>query len=404
MLFWFIVSSVVFVSVVFLIWVFQRELSVSAEDEDLRLKRNVELYQQRMRKAAQELKKAYISEADYQAQKIELGKRLLKDAAQLQVAPKQSVDRKKWLLLLAVAPFFALTLYNSLGAWQDWQITQQLQALSQSENMEQFEQRVEKLHQALEHRIEQKPDSLSYRMLLADYAMNKSDFTNAAAHYGVVAELLPEDDEAWARYAQAEFLRNQRVLNANVAQAMDNALQINPFNPTVLGLQGIQAAEAGDYQTAVSAWQRLLSTLPNDSNEAAIIRQGIQTLVEQYGVEVETPKTVLSDDAIEVNVSLSHELDNLDPNLSVFIYARASNGPAVPLAAEKLRLQDLPISVVLDDSKAMLEQFRLSLHQHVVIGARISFTGDAMPQEGDIRVESEAIDWREQKSISLQLK
>lgn len=404
MLFWVVVLSVVLVSAVFLIWVFQRDLSASSEEENLRLKRNVELYQQRMRKAAQELKKEYITEADYQLQEIELGKRLLKDIAQLQVAPKQSVERKKWLLLLAITPFLALTLYSSLGAWQDWQITQQLQALSQSENMEQFEQRVEKLHQALEKRIEQKPASLSYRMLLADYAMNKSDFTGAAAHYGVVAELLPDDDEAWARYAQAEFLRNNRVLNANVAQAMDNALQINPLNPTVLGLQGIQAAEAGDYQTAVGAWQRLLSTLPKASNEAEIIRQGIQTLVEQYGVAVEAPEAIPSGDSIEVNVSLSQELENLDPNLSVFVYARASEGPAVPLAAEKFRLKDLPVNVVLDDSKAMLEQFRLSLHQYVIIGARISFTGDAMPQEGDIRIESEAIDWREQKSINLQLK
>lgn len=404
MLFWLIVSSVVLVSVIFLIWVFQRNLTANNEEEGLRLKRNVELYQQRMRKAAQELKKDYISEADYQALEHELGKRLLRDVAQLQVAPKQSVDRKKWLLLLAVTPFFALTLYSSLGAWQDWQITQQLQALSQSESMEQFEQRAEKLHQALEHRVEQKPDNISYRMLLADYAMNKSDYTNAAAHYGVVAELLPDDDEAWARYAQAEFLRNNRQLNANVAQAMDHSLQINPLNPTVLGLQGIQAAEAGDYQTAVTAWQRLLSVLPEGSNEAKVIRQGIETLLEKHDVELIDNQAELSDENIVVEVSLSHELANLDPELAVFIYARAHEGPAAPLAAEKVQLQDLPLRIQLDDSKAMLEQFRLSLHQQVVVGARISFTGDAMPQEGDIRVESEPLNWREHNSVHLQLK
>lgn len=403
MLFWFIASSIVLIAVVFLIWVFQRELHLNPEEENMRLKRNVELYQQRMRRAAQELKKAYISEADYQAQELEYGKRLLRDVAQLQLAGKQSVDRKKWLLLLAVAPFFAFTLYSSLGAWQDWQITQQLQQLSQSESMEQFEQRVVKLHQALERRIEQKPDSLSYRMLLADYAMNKNDYAVAAAHYGVVAELLPEDDEAWARYAQAEFLRNERVLNANVAQAMDNALQINPFNPTVLGLQGIQAAESGDYQAAVTAWQRLLSTMPEGSEEANIIRQGIKTLSEQHGVSVEAESESSSRGSVEVNVDLSNELANLDPHLTVFVYARAESGPAAPLAAERLQLKDLPVSVRLDDSKAMLEQFRLSLHENVVIGARISFSGDAMPQEGDIRVESEPLNWRAAQSVQLHL-
>lgn len=402
MLFWLIVSTAVFFSIVFLLWVFQRDVSHQFDDDNTRTKRNVELYQQRLRRASQEVKKGYISEQDFQSLELELGRRLLRDVEQLQQAPKQSTDRRKWLLLLAVTPMFAFTLYASLGAWQDWQITEQLRQLSQSDSEEQFNQRVKALHSSLERRIERRPDNLSYRMLLADYAMNKGDYNGAAAHYGVVTELLPDDDEAWARYAQAEFMRNKRVLNANVAQAMDNALQINPRNATVLGLQGIQAAEAEDYVSAIDAWQKLLSIMPQQSPEADIIRQGIADLQERAGIEPTVIDAAILE-GIEVTVSLGENYAGLDKNTAVFIYARASQGPRAPLAAVKLQLKDLPATVSLDDSKAMLEQFKLSLHEQVHIGARISFTGDAMPQDGDIRVESEAIEWREQKAISLDL-
>lgn len=404
-MFWIIILSITALAILFLLWLFKRDISATSDSESLRLKRNVELYQARLQRAQDDFNKGFIDESEWQQIQTEFARQLLADTQHLQSAPSQSEQRKKWLLLFVPMPLLAISLYFSIGAWPDWQITQQINQLGQSSSQQEYNQRYEQLHEAMAKRLQQKPEQLSYRFMLADYAMSKQDFAAAAMHYGIVAELMPDDDEVLARFAQAEYFRNDRQLNATVAQAMDKALSINPANRTVLGLQGIYSIEAGDFTTALTAWQRLLSTLPPDSPDADIIRQGIANIRERMGDEGQTDEAEQQAlQSIAVNVELDSSLADLPSDLVVFVYARAAQGPAIPLAAERLQLGQLPISVTLDDSKAMLPQMKLSMHAKVIIGARISFSGQAIAQEGDYQVESEAVDWRMLEKLELRIK
>jgi cytochrome c-type biogenesis protein CcmH len=93
--------------------------------------------------------------------------------------------------------------------------------------------------------------------------------------------------------------------------------------------------------------------------------------------------------AIDVNVSIAPALaDRLPPQTTVFVFARAAAGPPMPLAVQRLTLADLPASVQLDDSMAMMPQMRLSAFPQVVVGARVSPSGQAMPQPGDLQGET----------------
>ena len=79
------------------------------------------------------------------------------------------------------------------------------------------------------------------------------------------------------------------------------------------------------------------------------------------------------------------------PDDTLFIFARAENGPPMPLAVVRRRAAELPIEFTLDDSLAMLPSMKLSNFPRVVVGARISRSGNAMPQSGDLQGSAGAV-------------
>jgi cytochrome c-type biogenesis protein CcmH len=97
-------------------------------------------------------------------------------------------------------------------------------------------------------------------------------------------------------------------------------------------------------------------------------------------------------EVISGHVVLSPELaDKVEPNDTVFIFARAVNGPRMPLAAVRARVLDLPLEFRLDDSMAMAPMARLSGYPQVVVIARISASGGAQAASGDLEGDSGVI-------------
>jgi len=89
--------------------------------------------------------------------------------------------------------------------------------------------------------------------------------------------------------------------------------------------------------------------------------------------------------SISGRVSLAPALAaRVAPGDTLFVFARAAEGPRMPLAIIKRAGADLPLSFTLDDSMAMAPQFKLSAFANVVVGARLSKSGNAMPQSGDL--------------------
>jgi cytochrome c-type biogenesis protein CcmH len=121
--------------------------------------------------------------------------------------------------------------------------------------------------------------------------------------------------------------------------------------------------------------------------------QGLLVTLEERDPEL--AKTVASGSGarIKLQVDISSELKaKASPDTTVFVYAKAMQGPPMPLAVRKLKLGDLPVTLTLSDDDAMLPSMKLSSFDQVIVGARVSSSGNPVAQSGDFYTEVEAVD------------
>ncbi|MDD1616046.1 MAG: cytochrome c-type bioproteinis protein CcmH, partial [Methylococcaceae bacterium NSP1-2] len=172
-----------------------------------------------------------------------------------------------------------------------------------------------------------------------------------------------------------------------------------PNNPNALWLAGMAKAQAGEFVAAKKLWTQLAAALPQGS-EAQQETQSLLTKIDSKIAEADngTGKEAVSKEAtsgnadvrvstasIDVQVSLAPELQNqTSPTDTVFIYAQALSGPQMPLAIVRKQVSDLPLSVSLTDAQAMTPAMKLSNFTDVKLLARISKSGNAMKQAGDL--------------------
>ena len=172
---------------------------------------------------------------------------------------------------------------------------------------------------------------------------------------------------------------------------------MEPGNSNGLWIVGMAVFEQGEFQLAIDYWQQLLEQLVHGSksyNEVAKLISRAEQQLSETGNQFETLiSNQTSDDqvsksiskSITVNVSLSsHLVQDTNPTDTLFIFARSIDGPRMPIAVVRKQMSDLPLTVVLDDSVSMMEQRRLSGFDEVIVSARISKTGDAIPKQGDL--------------------
>ena len=180
---------------------------------------------------------------------------------------------------------------------------------------------------------------------------------------------------------------------------LTRALELDPGNVKGLWLAGHWKNQSGAYTEAINYWQQAAAKLPPGSEDAAVIAQQISDVQGQLGISAAPAPAVaaataaagpttdsVSGAALSVHVALAPELATAAAaEDTVFIYARATQGPRMPLAIVRKQVKDLPVTVTLDDSQAMMPAMKLSNFEQVVVGARISKSGNAMPQSGDLQ-------------------
>jgi len=170
-------------------------------------------------------------------------------------------------------------------------------------------------------------------------------------------------------------------------------------------LLGIADYQAGNWQSAISNWQKLEAQLPADSDVRRSVETQIAQAKQKAGLPADstpatadaaatTPPPTATDAAgphITVQVSLSPKLaDKISPDDALFVFAKAANGPPMPLAVKRMRAGDLPATVVLTDGMGMMPTMKLSQFPQVILGARVSKSGNAIPSSGDLQVFSAA--------------
>ena len=281
----------------------------------------------------------------------------------------------------------------------------------------QFAAAVEKLAQ----RLKDEPDNAEgWAMLARSYA-----------RLGRHADALPAFDKAvalqagnaglLADYADTLAVQNNRSLEGRPTQLIEQALKLEPDNAKALALAGTAAFNRKDYPGAVRHWERLAQVAPPGSGFAQQLQDGIAEARALGGMPPGQPApsapvatapapaepaasasaaapaagpavAAASTPSLQGSVRLSPAVAKLAaPTDTVFVFARAAEGPRMPLAIQRYQVKDLPVDFKLDDSQAMSPATRLSAFPLVVISARVSKSGQATPSAGDLTGQSPAV-------------
>jgi cytochrome c-type biogenesis protein CcmH len=191
----------------------------------------------------------------------------------------------------------------------------------------------------------------------------------------------PNEPEVLVEYAEALALERGRALAGEPMRLLERALKIDPNHPKALTLAGTAAFEAKDYTRAIAYWERLQAQVPADSELGRALQAGLAQARERAGAK----PVPAGAETIRGEVRLAAGLaGRTGPEDTVFVVARAAEGPRMPLAVLRKQVKDLPLAFALDDSLAMAPQMKLSGFPKVIVTARISKSGNAAAQSGDL--------------------
>jgi cytochrome c-type biogenesis protein CcmH len=232
----------------------------------------------------------------------------------------------------------------------------------------------------------------------------------------MAAALLPVVAGALLEYADALALSRNRDLGGEPYDLIKRALQLNPQLPKALAMAGAAEFAQGRFDAARGYWTKLLAALPPDSPDAAQLKEMLAQLDLHTGVAAgkaaggapalaqaapaiapaqQAPPAAgatASGKSVAGTVRIAPALAALAaPDATLFVYARAADGPRMPLAIVRAKARELPFAFRLDDSMAMAGGAPLSSIAQLRIEARISKSGQAMPQTGDLRGESAVV-------------
>ncbi|POR69289.1 c-type cytochrome biogenesis protein CcmI [Pseudomonas syringae] len=363
--------------------------------EEDRTALNVALYQERLNELQVQQEQGVLSVAQLQAARTEAARELLADTEGAE--PDRTSRLGKPLLLLAalLVPMLGLAGYLQLGASDRVELSREFARPPTS---------LADMTQRLERSVQAQPDSAENLYFLARSYMAQNRPGDAAQMFERSVALAGRQPELLGQWAQALYFASDKHFTPQVQALTDEALQADPREVTSLGLLGIAAFETQRYQAAVDYWTRLLAALPADDASRSALEGGIARARENLAKRPAdaAPAPAVKAKSIKIHVELAAALQGkVRPNDSVFIFARAINGPAAPLAVKRITVADLPADVELSDSDAMMPQLNLSNFAQVQLVARVSRAGQPTTGEWVGRSQPLASDSGVQQALTI---
>lgn len=404
--FWAFIAAMTLVALVFVVPpLFLGRRAGPVERSEL----NTAVIKDALRELKSDLQTGKLDEQAYQAARADLERELLDNAGPgPQEAESDPASRGRsglWIgaLLAILLPLAAVLIYQQLGAQG---ILPRLAAVRQSTPPTAEVTRhagIEQMVAELAKRLRDQPDNLEGWILLGRSYAALERYREAAGAYARAYRLANDNPGLIVDYADLLISANGGRFTQEVGRLLDEALALQPDNLKAHWLMGTWNYRQGDYRGAIDHWQRVESRLPRTDQNAVLVARQIRqaklqlassgepmpAVSEQNSVSDQNGKAASSEPppaSIPVRVSLAPALqDRVEGDETLFIYARALNGPPMPLAIVRKQVGDLPLTVTLDDSQAMSPAMSLSKFDQVEIQARVSRTGQAMTASGDLR-------------------
>ena len=387
-LFWIITAAMILVALAFIAPALLRNTDLRASDRD---QQNVVIARERLAELQAEHKAGTLSDEQYEKTKFELEQALLIDleGSDATEAPVESTKGGRWALLASAlfVVFVTVSAYLYLGMPQ--MITPEAM-LAQQQSNEKLPS-VEEMMTALVEKLKENPEDAEGWYLLGRTYMAIKDYQKAAFAFDKLNQLVKDQPSIMLALADALSMASDGNMQGRPAELIRKAVLLAPKDQTALWLAGMVEDQAGNYPLALTHWRNLRPLLTDNQESLQQIDTFIagaeRKLTSSGGVVVpaETKEVVATGKAISARITLSSELAaKAKPEESLFVYARALEGPRMPLAAVRLKVSDLPATVELTDGQAMVPGMNLSRFGEVVVGARISRSGNAIAGSGDL--------------------
>jgi cytochrome c-type biogenesis protein CcmH len=256
---------------------------------------------------------------------------------------------------------------------------------------------VEDLVAKLAVKVRERPDDARGWSLLARSTAALGRFEESAKAYEHLATLLPDDAQVLADYADSLGMAQGQKLAGKPFELVKKALAIDPANKKALALAATASMELGRNAESISYWERLAAALPPGSDDEKEVQEVLGELRRKTGGApslAAAPKAAppakaaaapAAGKSVSGVVTVAPEVaSRIQAGDTLFVFARAEGRAARPLAVLRGSAKELPLRFALDDSMAMSPQWSLSGASDVRIEARVSKSGNAMPQPGDV--------------------
>ena len=424
--FWIVVGCLIAAALLFVIPpLFQKKRNQIEVDREAV---NISIYKNQLVELDNDLKSGDISQDQYDKAKQEIERRLLEDAQAAERGRAMGPDRKGVKNVTAVVvglamPLAAVGLYFNLGnpgAIDPEQVSMAQNsasphaASSEAEMAEKIQQMVAQLAE----RLKEDPSDIEGWVMLGRSMTVLGRYDDAVTAFGNAYQFAADDPNVLTDYADALAMANNESLEGKPMELLAKAVELDPANQKALWLLGTGYFERGDFTGAIEYWVRLLKQVPPNSEDADVMRANIREALSyqqrkeagEFGemapstgsaaavaearalLNGEISPSVAAKAQVSGEVRISPELAaRIAPDDTLFIFAKAVSGPPMPLAIIRARAGDLPRSFSLDESMAMMPTMSMANFSEVIVGARISKTGNAMAESGDLQGMSQPV-------------
>ena len=393
MSFWIIVAALLALALVILLLPLLRAARVQQQDQ--RQQQNIQIAREKKQLLEAQLADGEIDQAGFDAAYLDLQNALALELDRGEASAE--AVRGKWMsvVVLLTIPCASILLYLVYGEYRVIENPQLAQAAPQQQNQTAPQMSMDEMVAVIEERLAENPDDAEAWFMLGRAQMVQRQYGEAVNAFRRSDALMA--DEPGILFALADALAMQRngKLTGEPEQLIQRGLQIAPRFPNGLWLAGAAAEQRQDYEAAHHYWSLLLPMITNNPESAGEVRELLAMLEQRdpslakAAAEVETAAA----QQLSVRVDISSELRaQADPGTAVFVYAKAMQGPPMPLAVKRLQLKDLPVTLALGDADAMMPAMKLSSFDQVIVGARVSFSGNPVAQSGDFYTEQDSVD------------
>ena len=359
--------------------------------DDPRQQQNIQIAREKKQQLEAQLADGEIDQGEFDSAYLDVQTALALELQREESAEQKTRGRWMALVVLLAVPLASTALYLVLGEYRVIENPVLARAVPPTHPTAAPQMSMAEMESAIRQRLQENPEDVEGWFLLGRTYMAQQQYDKAVTAYQRSHDLLPNEPGIMFALADALGMKSNGNLLGEPEALIQRGLNLAPRFPNGLWLAGLAAEQRQDFSAAHRYWTELLPLIA-DNPESSREVQNLLHVLEQRNPELAGSATAAVAAGIRVSVDITSELRaKASPDTAVFVYAKAMQGPPMPLAVKKIQLKDLPATLALSDADAMMPAMKLSGFDPVIVGARVSFSGNPVAQNGDFYTEVDSI-------------